>query len=240
MSTGTPTGGPAGADPPSSVQSGGTGQSGATASDRLSPSFGGTAASSIAQMDAMSRLLAENWWAVALRGVFGILFGIIAFVSPAATMLALALVFAGYLLADGVFGIISAVRAARAHERWGLLLAEGVLNILMGVIAALFPVGAVLAFVIVTAAWALLTGGLMVGAAFKLNVGHGRWWLVLSGILSILWGLLLAISPLIGAVVLTWWLGSYAIVFGVLLLILAFRLRGERDRPTGGALAQGA
>ena len=74
MSTGTPTGGPAGADPPSSVQSGGTGQSGATASDRLSPSFGGTAASSIAQMDAMSRLLAENWWAVALRGVFGILF----------------------------------------------------------------------------------------------------------------------------------------------------------------------
>ncbi|MEE8628207.1 MULTISPECIES: HdeD family acid-resistance protein [unclassified Methylobacterium] len=188
----------------------------------------------------MASVLAQNWWAVALRGVCGILFGIIAIVSPVATVLTLALLFAGYLIADGVFGIIAAVRAAQAHERWGLLLAEAVLNILMGVIAAFFPGGAVLAFVLITAAWALLTGGLMLGAAFKLAQSHGRWWLALSGVVSLLWGVLLVVSPLIGAVVLTWWLGGYALAFGALLLILAFRLRRERDRPAGGALAQGA
>ncbi|MGE7157032.1 HdeD family acid-resistance protein [Methylobacterium ajmalii] len=191
-------------------------------------------------LEAMASVLAQNWWAVALRGVCGILFGIIAIVSPVATVLTLALLFAGYLIADGVFGIIAAVRAAQAHERWGLLLAEAVLNILMGVIAAFFPGGAVLAFVLITAAWALLTGGLMLGAAFKLAQSHGRWWLALSGVVSLLWGVLLVVSPLIGAVVLTWWLGGYALAFGALLLILAFRLRRERDRPAGGALAQGA
>jgi len=94
--------------------------------------------------------------------------------------------------------------------------------------------------VIITAAWALIPGGLMLAAAFRLNVSHGRWWLALGGVLSILWGVLLAVSPLIGAVVLTWWLGGYALAFGVMLLVLAFRLRAERDRPTTGAAGQGA
>src|SRR5215212_4449 len=110
---------------------------------------------------AMCAVLAENWWAVALRGVFGILFGIFALLSPLPTILALALVFAAYLLADGILGILAAVRAAQSHKRWGLLLAEGALNILMGVIAAVFPGAAVFAFVIVTAVWALVSGGLM-------------------------------------------------------------------------------
>jgi len=123
----------------------------------------------------MCAVLAETWWAVALRDVLAILFGLIALVVPGAVMLSLALLFAAYLLVDGVLGIIAAVRAARAQERWGLLLAEGVLNIIMGLIAFVFPVSAVLAFVFVTAAWALLTGGLMLAAAFKLTKDHGRW-----------------------------------------------------------------
>ena len=82
--------------------------------------------------DAMSAVLAQNWWLIALRGVFGVLFGIVAFASPGAVMITLALFFAAYLLVDGIAGIVAAVRAARANERWGLLLAEGALNIVMG------------------------------------------------------------------------------------------------------------
>lgn len=178
--------------------------------------------------DAGSAVLARNWWAVALRGVFGILFGVVALAVPAAVMLSLALLFAVYLLVDGVFALVAAMRAAHSHERWGLLLAEGILNLGMGLLAAMFPAGAVLAFVLVTAAWALVTGGLMLGAAFRLHASHGRLWLLLGGIVSLLWGVALAVAPLAGALVLTWWLGVYAIAFGIMLLALALRLRGHR------------
>ena len=111
----------------------------------------------------------------------------------------------------------------------------------MGLLAFLFPVGAVLAFVLVNAAWALLTGGLMLGAAFRLDAGHGRWWLALGGVVSLLWGAVLVIAPLAGAVVLTWWLGGYAIAFGAVLLAPAFKLRGRRGGGAGTtAMPQGA
>ena len=117
----------------------------------------------------------------------------------------------------------------------GLLLAEGVIDLAMGILVLLFPAGAVLGFVIATAAWALLTGGLMLGAAFRLHASHGRWWLGLAGVVSLLWGVVLILTPFAGALVLTWWLGGYAIVFGVSLLVLAFRLRGHRGHGTSSA-----
>jgi uncharacterized membrane protein HdeD (DUF308 family) len=182
--------------------------------------------------DNRNAVLARNWWAFALRGVLAILFGLIAIIVPGAAMLTLALFFAAYLIVDGVFGIIAAVRAAQANERWGWLIAEGVLNLIIGAIAFFFPASAVLAFVFVTAAWAIITGALMLAAAFQVNPALGRWWLALGGIVSIVFGGLLILAPLIGAVVLTWWLGGYAIAFGVMLLIFAFRLRGRT--PPGG------
>ena len=191
---------------------------------------------------AMSALLAQNWWAVALRGVFAILFGLIALFSPGATLLSLALLFAAYLLVDGIFGIVAAIRAASRHQRWGLLLLEGALNIVMGLVAALFPVGAVLAFVWVTAAWSIVTGVLMIVAALKLAPAYGRGWLIFGGIVSVLFGLALVLSPIMGAVVLTWWLGAYALAFGIALLVLAFKLRGHKnDGPTtaGTAMSPG-
>jgi uncharacterized membrane protein HdeD (DUF308 family) len=200
----------------------------------------GTFTAEPATSEAMSAVLAQNWWLIALRGVFAILFGIIAFAAPGAVMLTLALFFAAYLLVDGVIGIAAAVRAARAHERWGLLLAEGALNIVMGLIAAVLPVSAVLAFVFVTAAWALITGGLMLAAAFKLTQTHGRLWLALGGIVSVIWGVLLVIAPLVGAVVLTWWLGAYALVFGIALLVLAFQLRAHKDDRRANVAARPA
>ena len=180
--------------------------------------------------------LVHNWWLFTLRGVLGIIFGILALIFPGPTILSLVLLFSAYMLADGIFGIISAVRAIRRKEdRWGLLIFEGLLDIATGVVAFLWPGLTVVAFVWLIAAWAIVSGGLMTAAGFRLNIEHGRWWLVLGGLLSLAYGVLLIITPLIGAVVLTWWLGAYALVFGVALVIFSLKLRSrqhERVSPT--------
>jgi uncharacterized membrane protein HdeD (DUF308 family) len=188
----------------------------------------------------MSEALARNWWAMALRGVLAIVFGVIALVLPGVTMLSLVIVFAAYALVDGVFAIVAAVRAARRHERWGLLVLEGVVDIAAGVLAFLWPGLTIVIFVLLVAAWAIVTGALMTAAAFRLQLDHGRWWLALGGLASLVYGVLLIIAPLIGALVLTWWLGAYALVFGVLLLILAFRLRAKHAEGRHAGLAQEA
>lgn len=175
----------------------------------------------------MSATLARHWWALMLRGAIAILFGLAALMAPVAVLFSLALLFGIYLLIDGVIGLVSTVRAVTAHGHWGALLAEAVLNIIMGLIALLLPGAAVLAFVLLMAAWALISGGLMVAAALKLHASHGRWWLGLGGIASLIWGILLVLAPVMGAVVLTWWLGVYAIVFGIALLACGWRLRGQ-------------
>lgn len=169
--------------------------------------------------------LARNWWAMALRGVVAILFGLIALFQPGTTMLSLVLVFAAYALVDGILAIVAGIYAMTQHERWGLLLFEGVIDIVAAAFALLWPGITVIAFVGLLAGWSVVTGGLMLGSAFRLQPDHGRWWMVLGGIASILYGALLIGAPLTGAVVLTWWLGAYAIVFGVALIILGFRLR---------------
>jgi uncharacterized membrane protein HdeD (DUF308 family) len=192
------------------------------------------------QVGAMSAVLARNWWVLAIRGGLGIAVGLLALVLPAATMLALVLLFAAYMLVDGVFATMAAVRAAREHERWGLLVLEGVADIVAGVIAVLWPGITVLAFVLLVAAWAIVSGSLMLVAGYRLNIEHGRWWLLLAGSLSVAYGALLAVAPMIGALVLTWWFGAYALLFGVALLVLAFRLKARNDERSHPTAAQSA
>ena len=189
--------------------------------------------------DPLNAVLAQNWWAIAIRGALGMLFGIIAFAYTGMTILSLVLVFAAYTLVDGVFAIVAAVRAARRHDRWGWLTFEGIAGIVTAAIAVAVPGLTVLAFVLLVAAWAVVTGVLEIGAAFRLNLEHGRIWLALGGVASIAFGVLMFIAPVAGAVVLTWWLGAYELVFGVTLLVLAFRLRSRRlhDVPPVGAHA---
>lgn len=179
--------------------------------------------------DPMSALLARNWWAVALRGAVAILFGLVALFVPGAVLLTLALLFAAYLLVDGILGMVAAALAASHHARWGLLLFEALVNVAVGAVAAVFPAAAVAGFVLLIGAWALITGVLVIGASMRLHVSHGRWWLAFAGIVSVVWGGLLLMAPFMGAVVLTWWLGAYAIVFGIMLLVLGFRLRGQHQ-----------
>lgn len=178
--------------------------------------------------EAMNDMLANNWWAVALRGVVAILFGIAAFAMPLVTMLSLVVVFAVFSFVDGIFGIIAAVRGARKGERWVWLLLNGILGILAGAVAILYPDITVLAFVILVAAWAVISGTFMLISAFRLKIDHGRVWLAVGGIASLIFGLLLVVSPYMGALVLTFWTGAHALVLGSTLLVLAFKLRSHR------------
>ena len=189
----------------------------------------------MARADAMSALLARNWGWVLFRGILALAFGVLVVLLPGPALASLVLLFAAYMLADGIVGIVSAVRAARAHERWGWLLFEGLIDIAAGVAAFLMPIAAVFNFVILASAWGIGSGAAMLIAAFRLRPDHGRWGLRIGGVLSIVWGVLLVLFPAAGVLVLTLWLGAYAAAFGIALIVLALRLRSRSSRIGGPA-----
>ena len=182
-----------------------------------------------ARSDALSELLAQHWWAVGLRGILAIIFGLICLLTPGIAVGAFVIVFAAYMFVDGAFAIISGIRAARSGEQWGLLILEGIVDLAAGILAVVWPAITLVALVWIVAIWAIVSGALMLGAAFILNIDYGRWWLALGGIASLIFGILLIIEPFIGAVILTLWIGAYALVFGVFLLVLAFQLNSKRE-----------
>ncbi|WP_133500503.1 HdeD family acid-resistance protein [Cognatilysobacter terrigena] len=197
-----------------------------------------------AETESLSAGLAGDWLLVAIRGLAAVAFGLIAFWSPAAMMLAVALLFAAYSLVDGILNIVLGVRGIRvakgSHQpraRWGWIVANGLLGIAVAILVALWPGLTVLAFVFIFGVWALVSGGLSLAAAMRLNKAHGRWLMALSGVWSVACGLLFCVAPLVGAVVLAWWLGAYSLLFGVALLALAFRLRKQRDYDRAAAVA---
>jgi uncharacterized membrane protein HdeD (DUF308 family) len=187
-----------------------------------------------------SSVLAQNWWVVALRGVLAIIFGVIAVFWPGITLLSLVLLFSAYMLVDGVLAIISAVRSTGRGGRWLLLVIEGLLRVGAGVLAFLWPAITVFVFVIILAAWSIVSGSIMVAVALRMNRAYGRGWMGIGGLLSALLGILLIIAPPVGALILTVWIGIYAIVFGIVLLALSFRLRARRNYHPQSAASQPA
>ena len=175
-----------------------------------------------------------------MRGILGIIFGLICLLNPTLAVQVFVILFAAYMLVDGVFAISSGIKAARNGERWGLLIVEGIVDLAAGAVAVFWPAITLVALVWVIAIWAIVSGGLMLGAAFALKHDYGRWWLALGGIASLVFGILLVIEPLIGAVVLTMWIGAYAIVFGVFLLVLGFQLHSRREEHKSRAPAAAA
>ena len=182
----------------------------------------------------MLTMLARNWWVVALRGVFAIIFGVLALIWPGLTLFVLIAMFGAYALVDGIFAVIAGIASYGRNERWWAVLLEGVAGIILGVMTFLWPGTTALVLVYFIAAWALITGVFEIAAAIRLRKEiEGEWMMVLSGILSIIFGLFLVVAPGAGALGLTLVIGAYAIVFGILLLILAFRLRKlPRDEHT--------
>ncbi len=174
---------------------------------------------------AHSVALARNWWAVLIRGLLAIVFGLIALFQPASALGALILIFAAYMAVDGVFAIIAGARAAAHHERWLTLIAEGVLGLVAAAVAFAFPLLTIYALVIFAAVWAVLSGIALLVGAFRLHGTHGRWLMVLGGVVSLVWGILLYLDPPAGALVMTYWLGAYALIFGISMVALALHLR---------------
>jgi uncharacterized membrane protein HdeD (DUF308 family) len=171
----------------------------------------------------------RHWWAFALRGLAAIVFGVLAFVWPGVTLAALVLLWGAYALVDGVLALIAAFRTEHDH-RWGLLL-EGIVGIGAGVATFLYPDITALVLLYIIAAWALITGVLELVAAVRLRkVIDNEWWLILGGIASILFAIVLLAAPGAGALAVIWLIATYAIVFGVLMLGLALRLHGASQR----------
>jgi uncharacterized membrane protein HdeD (DUF308 family) len=173
---------------------------------------------------------AEKWWVAALRGVLALILGAIALLAPGITLLSLILVFAAYVFVDGTLAIIGAVRAAGRHDKWALMAFEGVVGMGAGAAAIVWPEITALVFAMIVAAWAIVTGGLMIWAASMFDAQHGRWWMVLGGAASVMLGALLFMAPLVGLVALALWIGIYAVVFSVTQFILAYQLRFRRPR----------
>lgn len=169
--------------------------------------------------------LSRNWWAIALRGVFAIIFGILAFIWPGVTLTVLVLFFGAYALVDGLFAIVAALMN-RAGERRGWVLLEGLVGIGAGVLTFVWPDVTALFLLYLIAAWGIITGALEILAAIELRREiTNEWMLILGGIASVVFGILLILFPGAGALSLIWLIAAYAIVFGVLLVGLSLRLR---------------
>lgn len=171
-------------------------------------------------------LLARNWWTLAVRGVVAIIAGALTFVWPGITVVALVYVFGLYAFLDGVVNLVGAWRHSHLHERWVASLLEGLIGLAVAAVTFTWPGITAVSLIFVIAVWAVLTGILEVAAAFRLRQHiAGEWLLLLVGIGSILFGVLLFAAPVTGALVIALWFGAYATMFGILLLVLAFRLR---------------
>ncbi len=174
--------------------------------------------------------ITPRWWALVIRGLAAIAFGILAMLRPGAGVLALIVLWGAYAIVDGVFAIVLAIRGAKIAQGWGWLLAEGLVGVGAGVVTFLWPGITALALIVVIAAWAILTGIAEIATAIRLRrVVQGEWMLAVSGVLSIAFGVLAAMMPGAGALAVTWMIALYAILFGALLVGLGFRLHRWAD-----------
>ena len=174
----------------------------------------------------LAAALGRNWWALLLRGVVAIVFAVLTWLQPATSLAALVLVFGIYVLADGVLGIWAAVANRRDNRHWWVLLLWGLVSVAIGVMTFIHPAITGLVLLMYIAAWAIVTGVLQIVAAIRLRKEiQGEWLMALSGVLSIVFGGLLVAQPGAGALAVAWIIAAYAFIFGVLLVMLAFKVR---------------
>jgi len=175
-----------------------------------------------------------HWWALAIRGGIAVIFGLAALLRPDIALEALILLFGAYALVDGVFAIVGVFGGTRGGTPRWLLLIEGIAGILAGLIAFVLPGLTVVLLLYLIAAWAVITGISEIATAIRLRQEiRGEWALIIGGALSVLFGVILAvIGPVAGLLSLIWLIGIYALIFGILMLITAFQVRG-RDASRG-------
>jgi uncharacterized membrane protein HdeD (DUF308 family) len=174
----------------------------------------------------MLTALARNWWALLIRGIAAVIFGILAFVWPGATGLALVILFGAYAFVDGVFALIAAIRAGETHQRWIAFAIEGIIGLIIAAIVFIHPVIAAIALYITIAIWAVLTGIFEIVEAVQLRkLIPNEWLLILGGICSIVFGILLVAFPMAGVLTVIFLIGAYAVIFGIIMIAFSLRLR---------------
>jgi len=194
---------------------------------------------SLAQNRGLGGLLADTWWLVALRGVAAVLFGILALVWPGITLLTLVFLYGAYAIINGVLELVQAFARPKTSRR-GALIFEGIISIAAGVIAFIVPGITALALLLLIAAWAIICGIFEIVTAIRLRkVIANEWLMIFAGVVSLALGVLLVLQPAVGALAMVWWIGGFAIAFGILLVALSFRLRHWRNE-IALALATGA
>jgi uncharacterized membrane protein HdeD (DUF308 family) len=170
--------------------------------------------------------LKRHWWVPVLRGVAAIIFGIMAFAYPGLTLAVLVILFGAWVLVDGVFRVVGAIGHRPSDPDWGWQLVIGILGIIIGLLTFHAPGVTALALVIYIAAWALMIGVSEIVIAIKLRREiKGEWFLILMGLASMLFAVILLWNPIPGALALVWLIASYALVFGFLGIIFGFRCR---------------
>lgn len=178
----------------------------------------------------MFEKLSRNWWMFALRGLIAIIFGVVALSKPDQTLQALVHVFGAFAFMDGIFAIIAGISSAPFFNRWWAVLLEGLAGLGIGLMTFFLPNITALALLYFIAAWALITGVFEIVAAIQLRREiTGEWMLILGGLLSIVFGALMFVFPVLGAMSVVWLIGTYAVVFGISEIIFAFRLNSLRQ-----------
>jgi uncharacterized membrane protein HdeD (DUF308 family) len=179
----------------------------------------------------LAAILSHAWWVLLLRGVVAIAFGVLVWLQPGSSFMALMWLFGAYLLADGILGVWMATTGRSVHEDWWVLLLWGLVGIGVGVMTFLAPGITGLALLFYIAIWAIATGVLEIVAAVRLRKEmEGEWVLVVGGLISVLFGAFLVARPAEGAMAMLWLIATYAVVFGILLMMLAFRVRAFGHR----------
>lgn len=177
----------------------------------------------------MFNLMAQNWWAIALRGLVAVLFGVAAFTWPKITLWALVALFGAFALVGGIFALITAYKREVGLERWWSLLFEGIVGIAIGIVTFTWPGLTAMGLLYLIAFWAIVTGVFEVITAIRLR--HeitGEWMMALIGILSMALGFLLVAFPLAGALSVILMIGAFAFAIGALMIAFAFKLRSLR------------
>ena len=170
--------------------------------------------------------LKRHWWVPVIRGIAAIVFGVIAFVYPGLTVAVLVLLFGAWVLVDGIFRVIGAIGHRASDKEWGFDLIIGIVGIIIGFLTFHAPQITALALIIYIAAWALMIGATEIALAIKLRREiKGEWFLILMGLVSIVFAVMLLWNPAVGAAALIWIMAWYAVILGVLGIIFGFRLR---------------
>ena len=171
--------------------------------------------------------LAKHWWVLALRGIAAIVFGVLAFAWPGITVVSLVILYGAYAFVDGVFSIFAAIGGGTPAPRWWLAVV-GILGVLAGLIAFANPVLVGIYLLWFIGAWALVSGVMEIIGAIRLRKEiDNEWMLILHGVISVLFGILMLVEPLTAALALIWVIGAYAIAAGLIMIALAFKLKGH-------------